>query len=107
MQSLFHTDELLHFAFEQARDRDAGPTRDDGGNFFGIDLLLEERATSRLEGLDLGFRRLDLLFDTAKFSVAQAGSLLKVGVALGALDLNSRLLKLFLQAAQLGDGLLL
>ena len=43
-QALFHGDELLGFAFEQAADGDAGPLADQRGDIFLVDFFLEHAA---------------------------------------------------------------
>ena len=42
-QAVFHMNELLDFAFEQATDRDSGPLGDDFRDFFLAHLFLEHR----------------------------------------------------------------
>ena len=40
MQAFFHVQQLLHFAFQQAVDRDASPLTHHRGDFFRVDLFL-------------------------------------------------------------------
>ena len=57
VQPLFHMDELLHFAFEHARDRDAGPLGDDLGDVFFVDLFFEKRRAG-FDGFEIVVGRL-------------------------------------------------
>ena len=42
MQFFFQVEQLLHFAFEQPRDRNAGPAADHCGDILFADFFLEE-----------------------------------------------------------------
>ena len=52
VQRVFHAQQFVALAFEHLADRNAGPARDDLGDFFGGHLLLQQ-----VEALGLGFLR--------------------------------------------------
>ena len=47
-QTLFHVEKLFAFAFDQFRDRNAGPLADHLGDLLRVDLLLHERVARRV-----------------------------------------------------------
>ncbi len=57
VQALLHLDQLLDLAFEQLRDRHAGPLRDNLGDVLLVDLLLQQCRAARLD-LPLGLGQL-------------------------------------------------
>jgi len=73
VQALFHVQELLHLAFQQAVDRDAGPLGNHRGDFFCVHLFLEQRAFLLL-ALQLQFSFANLVFKLADGAIAQARS---------------------------------
>src|SRR5512134_2589840 len=84
MQALLHVDELLGLALEQARDGDARPARDDGGDVVLVDLFLHHR----LELLLLALGQLGL--ERGQLAVADLGDSLQVAGPLGALGLHAQ-----------------
>ena len=69
VQPRFHVDELLHFAFEHARDRDAGPLGDDLGDVFFVDLFFEQRGTG-FDGFKVVVGGFDVALDFGQLAVA-------------------------------------
>ena len=61
-QQLFHSDELLDFAFEHLRNRNAGPLGDDLRDVFFVDLLFQH-ALVLLHFFELGVRFLQLALE--------------------------------------------
>ena len=74
VQPLLHVDELLRLALEEARDGNAGPAGDHGGDVVLVDLLLDHRLELRLLALgELGLERRQL-------AVADLGDALQVAL---------------------------
>ena len=84
VQALLHVDQLLGLALEQARDGDARPRGDDGGDVVLVDLLLHHRLGRRV-----ALR--ELLLERGQLAVADLGDALQVAGALGALGLHPQL----------------
>ncbi len=85
VQVLLHVDQLLDLGLQQARDGDAGPARDDGGDVLGIDLLLQQGS------IDLQVTQTLLLlrqgiFELSQRAIAEAGGGFEIGLAFGLLD---------------------
>ena len=104
VEALLHVDELLDLALHQARDRDAGPARDDLRDILCVDLVLEEPA------LDRGVLRLELgkpALQLGDRPVLQLRRAAEVGLALGALEFQTLLVELALDLGEALDRLLL
>ena len=82
MENLVQPQQFFFFAFEQAADGNAGPTRDDFGDFVRGDFLLEE-ALAVLGAGGFGFEFFELLFELGDFAVLEFGDAAQVAVALG------------------------
>ncbi len=106
MQPVLHVDELLHLAFQQPRDRDAGPLGHHLGDVLLFHLFLQHLhvALQLVQALVLG-RQLPLRLGDA--SVAQLGRLLQVAHPLGLLCLGLGRVDLLLDGLDLADGLFL
>ena len=61
VQALFHVDQLLGLALEQAVDRDARPARDDRSDVVLVDLFLDHRRLGLVAGLELALELWDAL----------------------------------------------
>ena len=48
VEAFFHVDELLDFALQHARDRDAGPLGDDAGDIFFVHFAAQQARVARL-----------------------------------------------------------
>ena len=110
VQPLLHVDELLDLALHQAGDRDAGPLGDDLGHVLGVDHVLEEpRCRARRRGRvvlgGLGLRQ--ALLELGDRAVLKLGRAAEVGLALGALELDPRLLEPLLDIGDRAQRLLL
>ena len=106
-QALFHLDELLHFAFEHARDGNAGPLADDLGDVFLVDLFFQHaRRAAPLPSCD-GVQLLQLGFELGQFAVLDLRGALELALARLLFDLEAQRLDLLLQLADAGDGLAL
>ena len=103
MQLRFEVDELEHLALHQAADWDAGPLADDLGDVFRVDLFLQH-AIAKLQLVEVSRCRVDAALEFGNATEANFGGNVQVGLAL---ELRAQLLKLFLQAADGVDGLLL
>jgi len=95
--------ELLHLAFQQAVDRDAGPLCYYRGDFFRIHLFFEQR-TLLLLALQLQFSFANLVFKLADCAIAQARSFFQVGVPLGLFHFLLSLVELFFQVLKTLNG---
>ena len=99
VQPLLHVDELLHFAFHQPAHRNVRPARDDLGDVFLVDLLLQHARA----GWRAGGRRLlvlpNLPLELGNAAVLQFGRLRVVAGALRLLDVVAQVLELFLLLA--------
>ena len=106
VQPLFHLEQLLDFALEQAADGDVRPAGDDSGDVLLVDLLLQHL----LILLELGEPRLlvlDLALELRQAAVLQLRGLGVVAGLLHALHLLADLVDLLLQLAHRLDGVLL
>ena len=107
VQAIFHVDELLDFALHQTADGNMRPFAHDFGDVFFVDLFLEH-------GLAL-FRRRRHAFifgahqslDLRQAAVLQLRRFAVLAGTLRALDLQAKLLELFLELPLALDGFLL
>ena len=106
MQHLLHADELGHLTFHEPAHGNPRPARDDVGDVFVVDLLLEHLLLA-LQLLEPGRLRRDLRVELAHGAVAQLGGAFEVAVALGAFSLGAGCLEVLLEGADLGDRVLL
>ncbi len=106
VQPRFHVDELLHFAFEHARNRDAGPLGDDLGDVFFVDLFFEERGAG-FDGFKVAVGGFDVALDFGQLAVFDLGGFLPVAGARGAFFIGAGLLQFFLELLDARDGALL
>src|SRR5215510_3590400 len=99
MQLLFEAEQLLYFAFEQPRHRDASPPADDLGGVLFVDFLFNQAKFALFfrQHLFLGFQP---PLELGQFAVAQLGGAVEVVLALGLLDLDAGLFNLLAQASQ-------
>ena len=113
MQALLHVDQLLGLALEQAAHGDARPARDHLGDIVGVDLLFEELGSARggnaavAAGALTRFVLGELAFELGDVLVEELRGALEVGIALGSLGLEPRLLELLLELGDALDRLLL
>ena len=103
-QTLFHRDQLLHFAFQHLRDRNAGPLADDLGDVFLVHLFLQH---ARLLAVHRCAELLDLSFELRQLAILDLRGAVVVALARGFLLFQLELLDALLQLANLGDGFLL
>ena len=106
VQLLLEVQELLHLAFHQAADGNAGPARHDVADVFLVDLFLHQARAARL-GLQLRFCGGELLLELDQLAVLQLGGAVEIVLALRLLDLQLRRLDLLTQRAQRADRFLL
>src|SRR5207248_11348741 len=100
-----HVDELFDLALHQTADRNPRPLRDNLRDVLGVDDLLEE---SRLRAVALGLGRLrglKLLLELRDRPVLDLRRAAEVGLALGALEPDPRLVELLAQVLGGPDGL--
>src|SRR5215813_7765921 len=99
MQLLFEAEQLLYFAFEQPRHRNACPPADDLGDILFVDLFFDKPKLALFfrQHLFLGFQP---PLKLGQFAVAQLGGAVEVILAFGLLDLDAGLFNLLAQASQ-------
>ena len=107
VEPLLHVDELGLLALHEARDRDAGPRRDDARDVVRIDLLLEQPPRTFAVGGEGALALAEPFLELGDAAVPQLGGTTVVGRPLGDLDLVLRGLQLGLRLADRRDGLLL
>ena len=96
VQFFFEMQQLLHFAFEQARHRNAGPAADDRGDILFADFFLQKFRRARGDGF--GGRQFG--GKLAEFTVLQLGGAVQIVCALRLIDLRFHLIDLLAQSAQ-------
>ena len=73
-EALFHLHELFAFAFEHARDGDAGPARDDFGDFVAGDFFLHQRVAALWSAREIRFSASSsLALKIAQFAILNLG----------------------------------
>ena len=90
----------------QPRHRNAGPLAHDFGDVFRVDLLLQH-LLGHLHDLERGGGLLDLLLELGQLAVTDLGRAREVAIAFEAVGLGATGLELLLEAADLGDRVLL
>ena len=84
-QTLFHRDQLLHFAFQHLRNRNAGPLADDLGDVFLVNLFLQHaRLLAVHRRAELG----DLSFELRQLAVLDLRGAVVIALARGFLLLE-------------------
>src|SRR5664279_4577687 len=103
-QTVFHGDQLLYFAFQHLRHRNAGPLADDLGDVFLVHLFLQH---ARLLAVHRGAELLDLRFELRQLAILDLRGAIVVALAGGLLLLQLQALDALFRRAHLGDGFLL
>src|ERR1035438_7224132 len=103
-QTVFHRDQLLHFAFQHLRHRNAGPLADDLSDVFLVDLFLQH---ARLLAVHRSAELLHLSLELRQFAILDLRGAIVVALAGGFLLLQLQLLDALFRRAYLGDGFLL
>src|SRR6185437_11529521 len=104
-QTIFHLDELLHFAFEHLGDRNSGPARDDLRNVLLVDLFLEHAVVGAFGvGIGNGGELFELSFHLRDFAVLQLRRALQIAFARLLLGLEAQGLELCFQLGNAADG---
>ena len=81
-QAVFHLDELLHFAFQHARDGNAGPLADDLGDVFFVDFFLQHARRLRpCRSVLRGVQLLQLGFELGQFAVLDLRGAVELALA--------------------------
>ncbi len=102
VQLLFQVQQLLHFAFQQAGDGNAGPAADHLGDVLFVNLFLDQAGAAQFGGF-LGFL-LQLAFERHQLAVFQLGGAVEIVLPLGLFDFVPGLLDLLAQLAHALDG---
>ena len=101
VQMLLEMRELLHLAFEQARDRYPGPSRDDFGDIVLVNFFLEQSLAAGVFLDQFLFFGGELLLQRCELAVLQLGDLVEVVLALCFFDCELGLLDFGLDFCQL------
>ena len=96
VQLVFEVQQLLHLAFQQSGDGNAGPAAHHFGDVLLVHFLLDEAAFGAVGRGARGFL-LQLAFEGHQLAVFQFGGAVEVVLALGVLDLDLDLLHLLAQ----------
>ena len=99
MKLVLEVEQLLLLAFEQFRDRNAGPARDNAGDIVFVDLFLRQAPALRMRESPFLFAQLFL--QLGERAVFQFGDSVEIVLTLGLFDLHLRLLDLLAQGPQL------
>src|SRR5208282_2456823 len=100
-QTVLHVDQLLDFAFEHLRNRNASPLGDDAGNVFFIDFFFQHAMSGF--AVDLRGDFLQFLFSVADKPVADLRHTLQIPFAFLGRFFDFELLELFFQSAGFRD----
>jgi hypothetical protein len=103
VEDLVETEELVFFSFEQPRNGDASPPRDDIADFLGGDFFANEFGLATFFfGIDGSLGGFQFLFEGGQATVLEFGDFIEVVAALGGFDFLSDLVYL---CANLAGGL--
>ena len=105
VQTRFHAQQLLDFAFHQAADGNARPLADDFGDVFFVDFFFQH-PLCLLQRCEPMLLLLDLALELRHAAVLQLRRFRIVAETLRALDFELHLLELFLQLARALNGVL-